>query len=85
MPKSRVAYPPEYRRKVVALVRAGRNAHELSNEFECSAQTIHNWVAQTDADAGKRDDVLSSVEGEELRNLRRENRQLKLERAACKV
>jgi transposase len=85
MPKSRVAYPPEYRRKVVALVRAGRNAHELSNEFECSAQTIRNWVAQTDADAGKRDDVLSSVEGEELRNLRRENRQLKLERAACKV
>ena len=85
MPKSRVAYPREYRRKVIALVRAGRNAHELSNEFECSAQTIRNWVAQTDADAGKRDDVLSSVEGEELRNLRRENRQLKLERAACKV
>ena len=80
MPKSRPAYPPEYRRKIVALVRAGRNPHELASEFECSAQTIRNWVAQADADAGKRDDVLTSVEREELRKLRRENKQLKLER-----
>jgi transposase len=33
MPKSRPPYPPEYRRKLVALVRAGRNAHELAQEF----------------------------------------------------
>ena len=80
MPKSRPAYPPEYRRKIVALVRAGRNPHELASEFECSAQTIRNWVAQAAADAGKRDDVLTSTEREELRKLRRENKQLKLER-----
>jgi transposase len=80
MPKSRPAYPPEYRRKIVALVRAGRNPHELASEFECSAQTIRNWVAQAEADAGKRDDVLTSTEREELRKLRRENKQLKLER-----
>jgi transposase len=80
MPKSRPAYPPEYRRKLVALVHAGRNPHELAQEFECSAQTIRNWVAQADADAGKREDVLSSPEREELKKLRRENRQLRLER-----
>jgi transposase len=80
MPKSRPPYAPEYRRKLVALVRAGRNAHELSQEFECSAQTIRNWVAQAEADAGKREDVLSNPEREELKKLRRENRQLKLER-----
>jgi transposase len=80
MPKARPPYPPEYRRKIVALVRAGRNPHELASEFECPAQTIRNWVAQADADAGKRDDVLTSAEREELRKLRRENKQLKLER-----
>jgi transposase len=80
MPKSRPAYPPEYRRKLVALERAGRNANELAQEFECTAQTIRNWVAQADADAGKREDGLSSPEREELKRLRRENRQLKLER-----
>ena len=61
MRKPRPPYPAEYRRKIVALVRAGRNAHELANEFECSAQTIRNWVAQADGDAGKREDVLTSV------------------------
>ena len=80
MPKARPPYPPEYRRKIVALVRAGRNPHELASEFECSAQTIRNWVAQAEADAGKREDVLTSVEREELRRLRRENKQLKIER-----
>ena len=77
MPKSRPPYPPEYRRKILALVRAGRNPNELAKEFECSAQTIRNWAAQAQADAAERDDVLSSTESEELR---RENRQLKLER-----
>lgn len=80
MPKSRPPYPPEYRRKLVALVRAGRNPHELAQQFECSAQTIRNWVAQAEADAGQREDVATSAEREELRKLRRENRQLKLER-----
>ena len=80
MPKSRPPYPPEYRRKIVALVRAGRNPNELAREFECSAQTVRSWAAQAQADAGVRDDVLSSAEREELRKLRRENRQLKLER-----
>ena len=80
MPKSRPPYPAEYRRKIVALVRAGRNANELAKEFECTAQTIRNWVAQGEADESKRDDVLSSAERGELRRLRRENRQLKLER-----
>jgi transposase len=61
-------------------VRAGRSPNELASEFECSAQTVRNWVAQAQADAGQRDDVLTSTEREELRKLRRENKQLKLER-----
>jgi len=80
MPKSRPPYPPEYWRKIVALVRPGRSPNGLAIEFECSAQTIRNWVAQAEAEAGKREDVLTSTEREELRKLRRENRQLKLER-----
>src|SRR5690242_849578 len=68
----RPPYSPEYRRKIVALVRAGRNPNELAKEFECSAQSIRNWAAQAQADAGERDDVLSSTEREELRKLRRE-------------
>jgi hypothetical protein len=43
---------------------------------------FRNWVAQADRDEGRREDGLTTVEREELSRLRRENRQLKLERAA---
>ena len=39
---------------MVALVRAGRTPEELSREFEPTAQSIINWVAQADRDEGKR-------------------------------
>jgi transposase len=38
------AYPPEFRRQMVEVVRAGRTPGELSREFEPSAQAIANWV-----------------------------------------
>jgi transposase len=53
---------------------------ELAKEFEPSAQAIRNWVAQADRDEGRREDGLTTAEREELNRLRRENRQLKLER-----
>jgi transposase-like protein len=54
-------------------------AEELAKEFEPSGQTIRNWVAQADRDAGRREDGLTTAERDELSRLRRENRQLKLE------
>jgi transposase-like protein len=40
MPKSRVPYPPEFRRQIVGLARSGRAPEELSREFEPTAQSI---------------------------------------------
>ena len=80
MPKSRPPYPPAFRRQMVELVRAGRSPEELSREFEPTAQSIRNWVCQADMDEGRRDDGLTTQERTELRRLRRENRQLRLER-----
>jgi transposase len=62
------------------LVRAGRSPEELSREFEPSAGAIRKWVEQLDRDEGLRSDGLTSKERAELRELRRENKQLKLER-----
>jgi transposase len=80
MHRHRDPYPPEFRQQMVDLVRAGRTPEELSREFEPSAQAIRNWVRQSDLDEGRRDDGLKSAEQEELRRLRRENRQLREER-----
>lgn len=80
MPRSRPPYPLEFRTQIIELVRAGRTPAELAQEFEPTAQTISNWVAQADRDDGQRHDGLTSAEREELRKLRRENRQLREER-----
>jgi len=80
MPRSRPPYPPEFRRQMIELVRAGRDPGHLAKEFEPSAQAIRNWVKQADVDEGRREDDLTSAEHEELRRLRRENRQLREER-----
>ena len=65
---------------MVDLVRAGRSPDELARGFEPSAQAIRNGVAQAERDEGRRQDGAGSVEREELAHLRRENRQLRLER-----
>jgi len=84
MPKSHPPYPPEFRRRMVELVRAGREPEELAQQFEPSAQAIRNWVAQTARDNGHRQDGLTTDEREELRRLRRENRVLREERDILK-
>ena len=84
MPKSRPPYAPEFRQQMIELVRAGRTPGELAGEFKCSAQAIRNWVRQAERDAGRREDGLTSAEREELRRLRREVKQLRLEREILK-
>jgi transposase len=65
---------------MVALVRAGRSPEKLAEEFEPSSMTIRNWVKQADRDEGRREDGLTTDERKELTRLRRENRQLQIER-----
>ena len=83
MPTPKPPYPAELRRQMVELVRTGRKPTQLAREFGVTAQSISTWVAQAGADSGKPariKDVLSNAEREELARLRRENRQLKVER-----
>lgn len=80
MQKGHSPYPPEYKREIVELVRSGRTPEELAREFEPSAGAIRNWVRRADLDEGRRNDGLTSDEREELRRLKRENRQLRMER-----
>jgi transposase len=72
---------------MVDLVRAGRDPADLAREFEPSAQAIRNWVAEADRREGRREAkpaateaALTAAEREELTRLRRENKQLRLER-----
>ena len=69
---------------MVELVKSGRTPNELAREYEPSAGSIRNWVAQHERDGGQRSDGLSTDELVELRRLRRENKQLRTERDILK-
>jgi len=93
MPITRPPYSPEFRQQIIDLTRAGRDPVSLSKEFEPTAETIRKWVAAADRSAGSRGgsrekgeaqaaagDALSATERDELARLRRENKQLRVER-----
>ena len=84
MPRTHKAYPEEFKRKLMALVREGRTPEELGREFEPSAQSIRNWITQSDRDQGHRQDGLTTIERDELQRLRRENERLREEREILK-
>jgi transposase len=84
MPRTRPAYPPEFRREAIELLRAGRTPRELSESLGVSQQTLRNWRRQDQIDRRERDDGLTTDERVELARLRRENQRLRQERDLLK-
>jgi transposase len=80
MASRRKVYTTEFQRQMVDLVRTGRKPGELSREFGPTPWTIRKWSQQADRDEKRGDGGLTTSEREELARLKRENRQLKLER-----
>ncbi len=57
MPKS---YPPEFRRRVIELMRAGGLARAVARDLGLSEATIYRWVAQEEVDLGERPGLRSN-------------------------
>jgi putative transposase len=53
-------YPPEFRRKVLDLLKAGRTVAQLVNDLQISDQTIYNWRRQELIDTGQLPGVTST-------------------------
>jgi transposase len=85
VPRTRPPYPPEFGAEAVRLVRSsGKLIGEVAGDLGVSEQTLRNWVRQGDLDDGRRTDGLTTVELEELRQLRRRVRVLEQEREILK-
>ncbi len=80
MPRTRPPYPPEFRAEAVRLAKSsGETIARVAKDLGISDQTLRNWVAQDDVDAGKKSG-LTSDERTRMRELERENRKLREER-----
>jgi transposase len=80
----RPTYPPEFRRRLVELVRSGRSVNEVAREFQVARQSIVNWAKQDDLDTGRRTDGLTTEEHKELTSLRKRVRELEEEKVILK-
>ena len=77
-------YPPEMRERAVRLVFEQQDAHEsqwaaivsIAEKMGCSGEALRKWVRQAERDTGQRPG-LTTNERERLKELERENRELK--------
>jgi transposase-like protein len=76
----RRGYPPEFRRRVLDLVDAGRGIAEVANDLGISDQTIYSWRRQDRIDRGL-EAGMSSAELAELVAARKRIRELEAELA----
>ncbi|AEM85524.1 transposase [Streptomyces violaceusniger] len=73
-------YPLELRERAVRMYRASEPKpviRRLAEELGVHHEALRNWIRQAEADAGEREDLLTTAEREELVALRKENAQLK--------
>jgi transposase len=63
----------------------GRSVAHVATDLDLTQSALRGWVKRAEADAGKRTtDTLTSIEREELFQLRRDNKRLLMERDILK-
>jgi transposase len=77
-------FTPEVKERAVRLVGEQRKEHtsqwaaicSISTKIGCTSETLRSWVRQAEKDQGQKEG-LTTVERERLKQLERENRELK--------
>src|SRR3954454_7934857 len=78
--RQRRTFTPTFKAQTVELVRtSGKSVAEVCRDLDLTETAVRRWVAQAQIDAGQRDG-LTTVEREELSQLRKEVRVLRQER-----
>ena len=76
--QQRERYPDELRERGVRLaLESDRPIAHVARDLGIKYESLRKWVRQAEADAGKRADLLTAAERERLKELERENRELR--------
>ena len=79
-----IRYPDEFKREAVQLVLQGRSYASVCEALGCSTYSLREWVRKARLESGEVVHGPSSVERAEIRDLKRELAQTKLERDLLK-
>jgi len=84
--RTRRSFTKEYKAEVVDLIRnSGKSVGTICRELDLTETAVRRWVKQAEVDDGQGPaGALTTAEVEELRQLRRENRELRMEREILK-
>ena len=78
-------YSDELRERAVRLVfESGRPIAHVARDLGIHKEALRHWVRQTEADSGRRRDLLTTDERDELKRLRREVAELRRANAILK-
>ena len=86
MSRARRSFPPQYKAEAVGLVRDGeKSISAVAKDLGLSESALRRWALQSETGAGRGDPKeLTTPERAELAQLRRDIRQLRIERDLLK-
>jgi transposase-like protein len=84
--RQRRSFSDEFKAETVRLVRtSGKSVSVIARELDLTETALRRWVQQAEVDAGRGAvGALTTSEREELAQLRRENKRLRMEREILK-
>ena len=84
--RKRRRFTKEFKSETVRLIReGGKTIRQVAQNLDLTESAVRNWFKQAEIDVGRGvPGSLTSAEREELQRLRRENRQLQMERDILK-
>jgi transposase len=84
--RKRRKFTDEFKKETVRLIReSGKTVAEIARDLDLSESAVRNWLSQAEIDEGRgAQGELTTAERQELQRLRRENKQLQMEREILK-
>jgi len=84
--RKRRRFTDEFKKDTVRLIReGGKTVAEIARDLDLTESAVRHWLKQADIDEGRgAPGALATAEREELQRLRRENKQLQMERDILK-
>jgi len=84
--RKRRQFTDEFKQDTVRLIReSGKTVAEIARDLDLSESAVRNWLTHAEIDEGRGGQgELTTAERQELQRLRRENKQLQMEREILK-